>query len=198
LRHAHINTAKMVVITLKNDRDIKTSIDAIRKISEHCRILAISNNASDFTRLFDAGANELVSRHFEISVESVIRILKHFEIPKTEIEQRIERFRERNYTMERSIRFEQMLGADLLETLPETEFRTIIIQGLSDNGLQLSELLKPARSKVLILALRHKANTYINPDEHQRAYNNDRIIVFGPLDELRSFEGALATSYRPD
>lgn len=198
LRHAHINSAKMVVITLKNDRDVKTVIDAIRKISEHCKILAIANDTSDFARLIDAGANELLSRHFEISVESVIRILKQFDVPKTEIEQRIERFRERNYTMERSIRFEQMLGADLMESLPGTELRTLVIQGLSSNGISLNELLKKDFSKVSILALKHGADIQVNPDMNQITFNNERIIVFGPTEDLHRLEGALFISSRPD
>jgi CPA2 family monovalent cation:H+ antiporter-2 len=197
LRHAHINTAKMVVVTLKNDRDIKAIIDAIRKISEHCKILAIANDAGDFTRLFDAGANELLSRNFEISVESVIRILKHFDVPKTEIEQRIERFRERNYTMERSIRLEQMLGADLMESLPGSELRTMVIQGLSSNGIYLSELLKQDFPKVSILALKHGADIHVNPELNQTAYNNDRIVVFGATEDLHRLETILISS-RPD
>ena len=197
LRHAHINTAKMVVVTLKNDRDIKAIIDAIRKISEHCKILAIANDAGDFTRLFDAGANELLSRNFEISVESVIRILKHFDVPKSEIEQRIERFRERNYTMERSIRLEQMLGADLMESLPGSELRTMVIQGLSSNGIYLSELLKQDFPKVSILALKHGADIHVNPELNQTAYNNDRIVVFGATEDLHRLETILISS-RPD
>jgi CPA2 family monovalent cation:H+ antiporter-2 len=198
LRHAHINSARMVVITLKNDRDIKTVIDAIRKISEHCKILAIANESGDFTRLFDAGANELLSRHFEISVESVIRILKQFDVPKTEIAQRIERFRERNYTMERSIRFEQMLGADLIESLPGTELRTLVIQGLNNNGVYLSELLMQDFSMVSILALKRGADIQVNPGMTQRVFITDKIIVFGPIEDLNRLERILFISSRPD
>jgi Trk K+ transport system NAD-binding subunit len=100
--------------------------------------------------------------------------------------------------MERSIRFEQMLVADLLESLPETELRTIVIQSLSNNGMCLSEILKQDSFKVSILALKHGADIYINPDTNLIAYNNDRITVFGPTEGLRRLEAFLITSYRPD
>ena len=198
LRHAQIDSAKMVVITLKNERDIKAVIDAVRKNSEHCKILAIANDSAVFTRLYDAGANELISRHFEISVESVIRILKQFDVPKTEIEQRIQRFRERNYTMERSIRFEHLMGADVMESLPGTELRTIIIQGLSKDGVCLSDLLKQNDANVSILAIKHDADIQVNPETSQKVYNSDRIIVFGPMEQVNQIEASLITFYRPD
>lgn len=180
LKHAHIHAARMAVITLSDPQEVKSVVLAIRKIAPQCHIIATTKRTADFVRLFDAGAHEIISEQFEISVEVVTRVLSRYMVSRNEIEDFVVRLRELNYDMERTIRYEQKGIQDYRLEISDTEIITIRIRKDSPFvGKELQQLRLRSEYEVSVLAIKRGADIIANPSGSVTISENDLLVIFG-------------------
>jgi CPA2 family monovalent cation:H+ antiporter-2 len=179
LKHAGVQSARLVVLTLHDTNEVELVIGAVRAISDRCRILAFAPAAEDFFKLYDAGASELVSEKFENSIEMGIRLLQKYQVSGKDIEDQVERLRQLNYTMERTIRFEQQGIPDINLELPGMELVSVQIkQGSSYIDSSIASVENCFGGKLSILAIRRVADVITHPEQEMKVQLGDRLIVF--------------------
>jgi CPA2 family monovalent cation:H+ antiporter-2 len=185
LKHACIGQARMVVITISNPAEVHAIVMAIRKLAPQCHVIATSRKTADFIKLFDAGANEIISEQFEISVEVVTRVLSRYLVTRNEIDDFIVRLRQLNYDMERSIRYEQQGLQDYRLEISDTEIITVRIRSNSPFVNQkIAELNMKSVHNISILAVKRGANIMANPSEELEIIENDLLVIFGTHESI--------------
>jgi CPA2 family monovalent cation:H+ antiporter-2 len=179
LKYAGVPSARLVVLTLHDTAEIESVIAAVRGINERCHILAFAPAAGDFFKLYDAGANELVSEKFENAVEMGIRLLQKFQVSGKEIEEQVGRLRQLNYAMERSIRYEQQGIPDVNLELPGMELVSVLVKpGSATIDSSIETIEQRFDRKLRVLAIRRVADVVTNPESTWVVKQGDRLIVF--------------------
>jgi CPA2 family monovalent cation:H+ antiporter-2 len=185
LKHVGIAQARMVVITISNPLEVQAIVMAIRKLAPKCHVIATSRKTADFVKLFDAGANEIISEQFEISVEVVTRVLSRYLVTRNEIDDFIVRLRQLNYDMERTIRYEQQGLQDYRLEISDTEIITVRIRANSPFVNQkISELNMRSVYNISVLAVKRGANIMANPEEELEIIENDLLVIFGSHESI--------------
>jgi CPA2 family monovalent cation:H+ antiporter-2 len=185
LKHVGIAQARMVVITISNPLEVQAIVMAIRKLAPKCHVIATSRKTADFVKLFDAGANEIISEQFEISVEVVTRVLSRYLVIRNEIDDFIVRLRQLNYDMERTIRYEQQGLQDYRLEISDTEIITVRIRANSPFVNQkISELNMRSVYNISVLAVKRGANIMANPAEELEIIENDLLVIFGSHESI--------------
>ena len=180
LKHVSIDKAKAVVISLKHPAEIRSVVAAIKKLSPTCHIIAMTGSLNDMTFLLNAGVNEAISVQFETSVEIVTRVLTRYLISRNDIDDFVQRLRGLNYSMIRSIRYEQQGIQDYRLEISNTEVLTFKVRAKSPfvNNL-LSNLQFRSNWGVTILAIKRGPDIFANPSGDFLINENDILVVFG-------------------
>lgn len=180
LKHIRIERAKAVVISLKHPTEIKTVVSAIKKLSPTCHIIATTGSLIDMTYLINAGVNEAISVQFETSVEIVTRVLTRYLVSRNDIDDFVLRLRSFNYSMLRSIRYEQQGIQDYKLEMSDTEVLTFKVrpQSLFANK-KLADLQFRTNWGVTILAIKRDSEIITNPSGEFIINENDILVVFG-------------------
>jgi CPA2 family monovalent cation:H+ antiporter-2 len=130
--------------------------------------------------ILEAGVNEAVSAQFETSVELITRILSRYLVPRNEIDDFVVRFRGLNYSMMRTIRYEQQGLQDYRLEISDTEILTFKIRKDSPlSGKHLSDLQLRTQWGVSVLAIKRNGEIYANPSGDMSINENDILVVFG-------------------
>lgn len=180
LKHAGIDKARAVVINLNNPAEIKGVVSEIRKQSKTCHIIATAGSLKEMSLILEAGVNEAVSAQFETSVELITRILSRYLVPRNEIDDFVVRFRGLNYSMMRTIRYEQQGLQDYRLEISDTEILTFKIRKESPlSGKQLSDLQLRTQWGISVLAIKRNGEIFANPSGDMSVNENDILVVFG-------------------
>ncbi len=180
LKHVGIEHARAVVITLGQAEEVKSVVSEIRKISTTCHIIATSGSLLDMSAILESGVNEAVSAQFETSVEIVTRVLSRYFVPRNEIDDFVVRLRGLNYSMMRTIRYEQQGLQDYRLEISDTEILTFKIRAASPlSGKKLSDLQLRIDWGVSVLAVKRGGDISANPSGDMTINENDILVVFG-------------------
>jgi CPA2 family monovalent cation:H+ antiporter-2 len=180
LKHVGIEHARAVVITLGQAEEVKSVVSEIRKISTTCHIIATSGSLQDMSAILESGVNEAVSAQFETSVEIVTRVLSRYFVPRNEIDDFVVRLRGLNYSMMRTIRYEQQGLQDYRLEISDTEILTFKIRAASPlSGKKLSDLQLRIDWGVSVLAIKRGGDISANPSGDMTINENDILVVFG-------------------
>jgi CPA2 family monovalent cation:H+ antiporter-2 len=180
LKHVAIEKAKAVVISLKHPAEIKTVVAAIKKLSPTCHVIAMTGSLNDMTFILNAGVNEAISVQFETSVEIVTRVLTRYLISRNDIDDFVLRLRGLNYSMMRTIRYEQQGIQDYRLEISNTEVLTFKVRVNSPfvNNV-LSNIQFRSNWGVTILAVKRGSEIFANPPGDFLINENDILVVFG-------------------
>lgn len=180
LKHVSIEKAKAVVISIKHPFEIKSVVAAIKKLSPTCHIIAMTGSLNDMTFLLNAGVNEAISVQFETSVEIVTRVLTRYLISRNDIDDFVLRLRGLNYSMMRTIRYEQQGIQDYRLEISNTEVLTFKVRVNSPfaNNV-LSSIQFRSNWGVTILAVKRGSEIFANPPGDFLINENDILVVFG-------------------
>jgi CPA2 family monovalent cation:H+ antiporter-2 len=180
LKHVSIEKAKAVVISLKHPNEIKSVVSAIKKLSPTCHIIAMTGSLNDMTFILNAGVNEAISVQFETSVEIVTRVLTRYLISRNDIDDFVLRLRGLNYSMMRTIRYEQQGIQDYRLEISNTEVLTFKVRAQSPFVHNiLSNLQFRSNWGVTILAIKRGSEIFTNPSGDFLINENDILVVFG-------------------
>jgi CPA2 family monovalent cation:H+ antiporter-2 len=181
LSHAAITDARVAVISIGGNRsEVKKVVMTIKKMAPHVFIIATTRKLDDVVKLFDLGANDVISEQFETSVELTTRILSRYLVPRTEIEDFVVKLRTLNYNMMRTIRYEQQGIQDYRLEISDTEILTMKVKKDSVIcGKMLNELQLRAQHGVSVLAVKRGADITANPHGEMELKEGDILVIFG-------------------
>jgi CPA2 family monovalent cation:H+ antiporter-2 len=180
LRHAGVDRARAVVITINQSSDSRLIISEIRKLSPSAYILTSSRSLSDMSAILESGANDVISEQFETSVEIITRLLIKYFVPRDEIEDFVVRLRGLNYEMIRTIHHEQKGLQDYRLEISDTEILTFKVRDESPfAGRKLMELQLRKDWGVSVLAIKRNGSIMANPEGEEQILTGDILVVFG-------------------
>jgi CPA2 family monovalent cation:H+ antiporter-2 len=185
LKHASVDHARVIVITVGNPEEIRNIVLAVRKYAPAAFIITTTKKQGEFVRLFDAGANDVISEEFETSVELITRVLTKYLVQRNDIEAFIVKLRGINYAMQRSIRYEQQGLQDYRLEMSDTEILTIKVHPqspLKDKSLRDLELR--IHYGVSVLAIKRDKDIIANPEGELQLLENDILVIFGSHDAV--------------
>lgn len=188
LEHAYIKDARVIIITVSEYDIVKNIILEVRKLNPNVYIITVTKKLQDAVKLFDVGANDVISEQFETSMEIVARALAKYLVPRNQIDEFIYKIRELNYSMMRSIRYEQQGIQDYRLEISETEITTVRVRAempfcyklLAEANIRIEYGLN-------ILALKRGANIIANPDGQVQLLPGDLLVVFGSHHNIDEF-----------
>lgn len=186
LQHAGITSARVAVISIGGNRtEVRKVVMAIKKIAPNIFIIATTRKLSEVVKLFDVGANDVISEQFETSIELTMRILSRYLVPRAEIEDFVVKLRSMNYKMMRTIRYEQQGIQDYRLEISDTEILTMKVTEKSVlNNKALHELQLRANFGVSILAVKRGTEITTNPHGDFELKAGDILVIFGSHDAV--------------
>jgi len=188
LNHANIKEARVVVVALSSPSEIRNIVLAVKKINTSAFIITTTRRMNDLLKIFDAGANDVISEQFETSVEVITRVLVKYMVSRNEIDDFIVKLRGLNYEMMRSIRYEHQGLQDYRLEISDTEILTIRIKKESSLvGKQLSELNLRANWGISVLAIKRSGSIFANPEPNITLIESDVLVIFGTHQSVDNF-----------
>jgi len=93
LEHLDLNRARELVLVINDPSAIARAIKAARQMAPDLHIIARTNYLLDVQTLLDSGATEVVPAELEAAIEITSRIVNRCSIPKEDINQQLDRIR---------------------------------------------------------------------------------------------------------
>lgn len=189
LEHAGIQTAKSVVVTAGDPPSAKRIIEAARRLNPQVHIIARTHFLSELDKLYDFGADEVISDEFESSIELFTRVLHRYLVPSSEINSLTSTLRADNYKMLRSPDISRKKICDLALDFANVEIRSVRVGKFSKStGMTLGELNIRKNYGVSVLAISRSHKLIPGPEAETEILSDDILLVISPpenIDEIR-------------
>ncbi|HKK09815.1 MAG TPA: cation:proton antiporter [Bacteroidales bacterium] len=185
LRHASIEKATVLVVTLPHTGDVKRITDTARSLNPDLHIIIRTRFVKDMKVFYDLGADEVIPEEFETSVEIFSRVLAKYLIPRNEIEKMVAKVRADSYEMFRSLNLPSKELSFLKVQAPEVEIHSLhVCNNAPVIGRPLQEMDFIHDSKLSLLALSRSGNVIPHPGKETLIQKNDIFFFLGKRDHI--------------
>ena len=179
LRSAHINQARLVIITFDDFEQTQVAVDAIRRHSEEIKILVRMKDDSHMEQLKSMGVAEVVPESLEASLMLVSHVLYMSGVPMRRIFRRVSKERENRYPYLHG--FFAGNSGDISDNKGERlEYLHAI--ALPENAFAVEKTIAELElntKRVDITALRRNGEEIAQPDEQTTLRANDVLLLKG-------------------
>lgn len=183
LHKAHVEQAKIIVISIGDMIPAMSVTEKVRKINGHAMIFVRTKHVHDIEELYKLGADQVIPEEFETSINLFERVLKKYLLPRREITEAIEKIRLDHYGIFRD------KGKDtdfsFIGDIPNLDISAISIQ--SDSCLvdkSISELNFRQVYGVTVVAIKRNEKIIRHPDPKEVFKLNDIAYVLGKPDQV--------------
>jgi len=183
LHKAHVDTAKIVVISVG---DLITSMaitDKVRNLNKHAIILVRTKHVEDIEELYKLGANQVIPEEFETAIDLFERVLSNFLLPQNEIDTTIARIRDDHYGIFYEKKDEEKFS--ILKEIPNIEIVALKVNErsiLTGKTLAESELRK--KYGVTLVALKRDNHLIDHPSSSTRLVTGDIAYILGKPEQI--------------
>lgn len=181
LEHAEVKKARVVVIAINDILATRKIAEVVRKLNPTVHVIAKTPYFKEMDSIYNAGADEVVPEDFETSIEILARVLRHYLVPKPELDKFIAEARAGGYKMFRTV--SKHHASDLNFILKDIEIVTLRISQNSELvGKTMAQLDLRKKHNVTVVALRRKNQTnqtIANPSSDIVLNANDVLILLG-------------------
>ncbi len=184
LEHAHVHSARLVVILINDPQAVRRVVDAIRHFSPETPVVVRTRYLAERAPLLDLGARDAVAEEVEGAVEVIARMLRWLEAPRNVIEQQIRRIRtetqssERKQTLPRNA-WGQMKG------LAELKIESLLMrEGARGCGRSVAGLSLRTRTGALVVAVQRDGELLEPFDPHVPFKEGDIVYLAGRSEAL--------------
>ncbi|MFC1850851.1 cation:proton antiporter [candidate division CSSED10-310 bacterium] len=185
LNHAYITKARIIVIAVSDLVATRAIVKLARSLNPKIHIIVRTRYYLEMERLYELGADGVVTEEFETSMEIFTRVLSKYLVPKEQIEQFIAEVRGAQYSVFRKMTKEAVSFCDLNIHLHNMEVRAFQIRSnFQFRGKSLSDIQPRRRYGVTILAIHRDAQTISNPDGGEQLFKGDIIVVLGQPQQI--------------
>ena len=89
LGHAHIASARLCLLLINDPQAAERIVSTVKRVAPHVPILMRTRYLRERSGLIALGADDIVAEEVEGGVEVIARMLRHFEVPRNVIDDRI-------------------------------------------------------------------------------------------------------------
>ena len=185
LQKAHVETAKIVVISVGDLITSMAIIEKVRDLNKHASILVRTKHVEDIEELYRIGASQVIPEEFETAIDLFERVLSNFLLPQNEIETTIARIRDDHY----GIFYEKKVNKDekynILKEIPNIEIAALKVNArstLAGKTLAESELRK--KYGVTLVALKRTDHLVHNPASNTLLNEGDIAYILGKPEQI--------------
>ncbi|HEY3390949.1 MAG TPA: cation:proton antiporter [Prolixibacteraceae bacterium] len=183
LQKAHIDTAKIVVISVGDLITSMAIIDKVRNLNKHATIMVRTKHVEDIEELYRLGADQVIPEEFETAIDLFERVLSNFLFPQNEIETTIARIRDDNYGIFYEKKDDEKFN--ILKEIPNIEIVALKVDSKSiliGKTLAESELRK--KYKITLVALKRDNQIIDHPSSNTRLLNGDIAYILGKPEQI--------------
>lgn len=185
LRHAHVGEARTVVVAINDPAATRRITETVRRLAPGAHLIVRTRYLQEMKPLYELGANEVIPEEFETSVEIFARVMRHYLIPREEIERLIVELRSGGYEMFRNLALDPATICDLNHYLHGIEISTLRVGESSPAaGSSLAEMELRKRHGVTVVAIRRGEEMLVDPEPETKMLPNDILVVLGAPERL--------------
>ncbi|MEQ8162031.1 MAG: cation:proton antiporter [Smithellaceae bacterium] len=180
LKHAGIDSARVLVIAISDRFLTKRCLDIAKSIKPDLHVIVRTKYVADIDELVKLGADNIIPEEYETSIQILSRVLRMYHVPNSIILAQGNIIRNKSYGVFREVRFteeafeqiNQILAQGPIETFYVASGSTIIGQSIKDLDLR-------ARTDATILNIIRDNKTITNPSSDFVFQAADQLIIFG-------------------
>ncbi|MDZ7604103.1 MAG: cation:proton antiporter [Cyclobacteriaceae bacterium] len=181
LRKAHIDTARVVVISIGDPITAMTVTERVRQLNKHAVIIVRSRQIYDIQDIYRLGADHVIPEEFETSINLFERVLTKYLVPRKDILQTIESIREDNYGI---FRDRERLPDTFMPEIPNIEVLALKIDhDCMIIGSSLAEVNFRKVFGVTIVAINRQDTIIDHPGPSEKLREGDIVYVLGTQEQ---------------
>lgn len=187
--HAGINRARVAVVAINDPAATRRIVELLRRVrpTTLC-IITRTRFVSEMKPLYDLGADEVVPEEFETSIEIFSRVMRRYLVPRLEMEQLVSEIRQDGYEMLRRPNGPDTPVERLKPLLKGMDIEIVRVgedSSLKDRTLEEAQIR--TKHDVTVLAIQTVHALISNPSGKERLSVGDRLVVWGKIEQIRSF-----------
>jgi len=183
LQKAHVDTAKVVLISVGDLITSMAIIEKVRRLNKHAFILVRTKHVEDIEELYKLGANQVIPEEFETAIDLFERVLSNYLLPQSEIDTTIARIRDDNY----GIFYEKSEDSkfNILKEIPNIEIVALKVEEQSLlAGKTLAEIKLRNRYGITLFALKRADQLIDHPHSGTRLQAGDIAYILGKPEQI--------------
>jgi monovalent cation:H+ antiporter-2, CPA2 family len=183
LYKAHVDSAKIVVISVGDLIISMAIVDKVRNLNKHALILVRTKHVEDIEELYRIGANQVIPEEFETAIDLFERVLSNFLLPQDEIDTAIARIRDDHYGIFYEKKDNEKLN--ILKEIPNIEIVALRVNERSIlTGKTLSESELRKKYGVTLVALKRNNHLIEHPSSNTRLLSGDIAYILGKPEQI--------------
>lgn len=188
----NIYHARAMVIAVTDLEITKNIIRTTRAITKSVYLIVRTRFVRNIETLKHLGANEVVSKEFEASIEMFSRVMHNFLIPEDDIHGFEEIIRADNYQLfEEKAKLPKTFRSQQIPDFNITALRVFRDSG-SPVGKSLKELNLRADYGINIIAIARNEKVISNLQASEEIHQNDVLYVQGEIGEIEKFRAVIS------
>lgn len=200
LRHAHIESARLVVLLINDPQAAERVVDTIRRVAPSVPVLMRTHYLTQRDTLLGLGARDVVAEEVEGAVEIIARMLRSIEVPRNVIDERIRKVRIETQTSERKATVPRARLREV-SALSEMKIESVLVQETSEAAFATPVSLQlRSRTGALVVGVRRGDKLLDQPDPTVPFEPGDTVYLVGTSDAvgraLPVFDAARSTGSR--
>ncbi|MDT8446667.1 MAG: cation:proton antiporter [bacterium] len=186
LEHLNIHAARILSVAISDPMATAATVRLAKSLNPSLYVIARTRFVNQLEKLYEAGADEVVTAEYEASVEIFARVLHQYMIPQDEIERFVSEVRADGYRMLRKMGGVPASNLNLKTHLVGLEIRNLRIgDGPGAFCSSLKDLDLRARFGVTALAIRdHEGKLTANPPADSPVCPGDEVLILGEPQQL--------------
>ena len=181
LTAAGLPRARLLVLAINDPGATQSTADLARRIAPDCRIVARTNFIGEVSKLRRIGVQEIVPQELETSIEIMVRVLRHYLVPTSEVGRQVRLVRENADLPDRAKRTFEGDTYRLAEFLPGLGLELFRVESgseIADFALEDSDLRR--MSGCTVVALKRDGSTDISIRPSTVVHVGDILVLLGP------------------
>lgn len=192
LDHAHVKSARAVVLLINDQRAATNAVGAIAAIAPDTPVLTRAHYVNDVPYLKTIGATDVVVEEVEAGLEMLARVLRRFDVPRNIIADHVDAGRGRTQPTERALTIPRKQLRDMPE-LDELKIEKILVRA-EDFAAAKSprELELRRRTGALVVAVRRHGTLRSDFDPSCPLEPGDELYLVGATRAVASAAAVIA------
>jgi len=185
LRRVAVETARVFVVAISDPRATRQAVRAARQANPAVHIIVRTKYAAEIEPLRNLGATEVISEEFETALEILARALHVYILPRSRIEETVDRFRGNAYQAFRGPSPIPAGDAILGALLPTLQLETFALPpGSPAAGVSLRDVDLRAKTGATVLAVRRQDRMHTVPPASFQLAAGDVVILAGTTRQI--------------
>ncbi|MGC4089038.1 MAG: cation:proton antiporter [Polyangiaceae bacterium] len=179
LRHAHIETAKLMVLLMNDPQAAQRVVDTVKRVAPEVPVLMRTRYLTEREFLIKLGARDVVAEEVEGAVEIIARMLRVIEVPRNVIDERIRSVRSDTLTSERKQTVPRQRLADV-RGLDEMKIESALVHEQCPAAGRSAVTLKlRSETGALVVGVRRDGKLLEKPDPNVPFEPGDVVYFVG-------------------